>query len=55
VDQTDSVVGCLVAARLLYRPSRADMSAAFVLGTGVHVGVDRLMHLIGLKQAPGGR
>ena len=49
VDQTDSVVGCLVALRLVYRPRRPELVMAAVLGTGAHVLVDLLMRSIGLR------
>jgi hypothetical protein len=52
VDQADSVAGCLVAARLVYRPSWLDVAAAFVLGIVAHIGVDALMHTIGVKRRP---
>jgi hypothetical protein len=50
VDQIDSVIGCLVALRVFYRPRRGEMALAFVLGSAIHVGVDRLLHLIGVKR-----
>ena len=49
VDQTDSVVGCLVALRLVYRPRRAELVLAAVIGAGAHVLVDLLMRSIGLR------
>ncbi len=50
VDQTDSVIGCLVALRFFYRPRRGEALLAFVLGSAVHIGVDRLLHAIGVKR-----
>lgn len=51
VDQLDSVAGCLIAARVVYRAPPKDLVAAFAVGAGVHVGVDLLMRLLGLKRA----
>lgn len=50
VDQTDSVIGCLVALRTFYRPRRGEVVLAFVLGSAIHIGVDRLLHVIGVKR-----
>lgn len=49
IDQSDSVMGCLLTMALLGRVRRADVVPALVLGTGAHVVVDRFMHGIGLK------
>ena len=49
VDQADSVVGCLVALRLVYRAPPTELLLAAALGTGAHVAVDRLMSSIGLR------
>ena len=51
VDEADSVVGCLIVARFLYRPSDPDLAAAFVLGLAAHGGVDLMMHAMGLKRS----
>ena len=50
VDQADSVTGCLVALRLFYRPSWAEAGLAFGTGVALHVGVDQLMHALGVKR-----
>jgi CDP-diglyceride synthetase len=50
VDQSDSLAGCLVALRPFYRPSRAEAGLAFGTGLALHVGVDQLMHALGVKQ-----
>jgi len=50
VDQTDSVAGCLVALRLVYRAGPVELALAAGLGAGVHVAVDRLMAAIGLRR-----
>jgi len=52
VDQVDSVIGCLVALRLLYRPRRGETFFAFFLGSSIHVGVDQLLYAAGVKQSP---
>jgi CDP-diglyceride synthetase len=51
IDQTDSVLGCLIALRLVYRPRPAELVLAAGLGTGAHVAVDRLMSWIGLRKS----
>ena len=43
VDQLDSVVGCAVAIRTLYRIETIDAAASALLGAACHVGVERLM------------
>lgn len=53
VDQTDSVVGCLLASRLLYGVPLGEMVVAGVAGTAIHLVVDRVLHLIGVKRATG--
>ena len=50
VDQSDSVAGCLAAVRLFYKPSWAEASLAFGTGLALHVGVDQLMHALGVKR-----
>jgi hypothetical protein len=52
-DQADSVLGCLLALRFLYPLRRGEAALAFVLGTGVHMGVDRLAHALGVKRRNG--
>jgi CDP-archaeol synthase len=46
VDQLDSVVGCAVAIRMLYRIETADAAASALLGAASHVAVERLMRLL---------
>ena len=50
VDQSDSVAGCLAALRLFYKPSWAEGGFAFATGVALHVGVDYLMHALGVKR-----
>jgi hypothetical protein len=50
VDQSDSVAGCLVALRFFYGPTRLETGAAFTTGLLLHVGVDQLMHALGVKR-----
>jgi hypothetical protein len=50
VDQSDSVAGCLVALRFFYKPSRLETGMAFATGLMLHVGVDQLMHALGVKR-----
>jgi CDP-diacylglycerol--serine O-phosphatidyltransferase len=53
VDQTDSVVGCLAALRLLYRPRRGELALAFVLGSLAHIAIDLLLYRLGIKRHDG--
>ena len=53
IDQTDSVVGCLLALRLVYRARPVELVLAAALGTGAHVAVDGLMTAIGLRSRLG--
>jgi hypothetical protein len=46
VDQLDSVVGCAVAIRMLYRIDTVDAAASALLGAGCHVAVERLMRVL---------
>ena len=50
VDQSDSVVGCLVALRFFYKPSRLETRLAFAAGLALHVCVDLLMRAWGIKR-----
>jgi hypothetical protein len=50
VDQSDSVAGCIVALRLFYRPTWLETGLAFGTGLALHVGVDQLMHALGVKR-----
>jgi CDP-diglyceride synthetase len=51
VDQTDSVLGCIAALSLFYRPSGGELAAASAIGTFLHVAIDRAMYAIGAKRA----
>ena len=46
VDQLDSVVGCAVAIRTLYRIETIDAAASALLGAACHVGVERFMRIL---------
>jgi hypothetical protein len=46
VDQLDSVVGCAVAIRMLYRIETMDAAASALLGAACHVAVERLMRAL---------
>jgi CDP-archaeol synthase len=46
VDQVDSVVGCVVAIRFLYRIDAVDAGASALLGAAFHVAVERTMRLL---------
>ncbi|HZT96513.1 MAG TPA: CDP-archaeol synthase [Chloroflexota bacterium] len=53
VDQLDSVVGCLLALRAVYRPRRWEMPLACLLGSAIHVGIDLLLYQLGVKTKRG--
>jgi hypothetical protein len=48
-DQADSVAGCLLALRLLYRAAASELFTAFALGMTIHIGIDQLIYAIGVK------
>jgi hypothetical protein len=50
VDQSDSVAGCLIALRFFYKPSWLETGLAFTSGVALHIGVDKLMHALGVKR-----
>ena len=50
VDQSDSVAGCLVALRFFYKPTWLETGLACATGLALHVGVDKLMHALGVKR-----
>jgi len=52
VDQADSVVGCLIPLRLLYRSTVGELVTAFALGLTIHIGIDQLIYAIGVKARP---
>jgi hypothetical protein len=49
VDQADSVAGCLLALRLLYRAAADELITAFAIGLTIHIGIDQLIYAIGIK------
>lgn len=49
VDQADSVAGCMVPLRMLYRSDASELLTAFALGVTVHIGIDQLIYAIGVK------
>ena len=52
MDQSDSVVGVVLAFALVARPSVADILVLLLCGTLVHIGFDALLHVIGVKGTP---
>lgn len=48
-DMADSVVGCVVVLRLMCRLRWREGVVVGLLGLGAHIGVDRLMWLLGLR------
>ena len=49
VDQADSVVGCMLPLRLIYRSEVGELLTALALGIGIHIGIDPLTYAIGVK------
>lgn len=49
IDQGDSVAGCLVPLRLIYRCPDEELLMAAALGMAVHIGIDQLIYVIGVK------
>jgi hypothetical protein len=49
-DQVDSVIGCLIALRTFHRPTRAEVISAAVLGSALHIGIDRSLYTLGVKR-----
>jgi hypothetical protein len=46
VDQLDSVIGCAIAIRMLYRIDARDAAASALAGAACHVAVERLMRAL---------
>ena len=46
VDQLDSVIGCAIAIRMLYRIDTIDAAASALLGAGCHVAIERVMRML---------
>lgn len=49
IDQADSVVGCSLPLRLIYRAKVGELLTALALGMGIHIGIDQLIYVIGVK------
>lgn len=50
IDQMDLAAGCLLMLRLFSRPRRGEIRASALLGTAIHVGVDCLLYIVGVKR-----
>lgn len=50
VDQADSVLGCIVFMCFFYSPTLSDMLYLFVVGTGMHLLINVLLFVAGLKK-----
>jgi hypothetical protein len=46
VDQLDSVIGCALAIRMLYRIETVDAAGSALLGAACHVAVERFMRMV---------
>ncbi len=53
IDQSDSVIGCLIGMLIFYVPSWQDALAVLVLATGFHFLTNILLYLLGLKKQAG--
>lgn len=53
VDQVDSVAGTVLLMWVVYSPPRRVLASILVLGTLVHVGIDMLLYLFGVKKLNG--
>lgn len=53
VDQSDSVLGCLIGLLVFYIPSWGDALAIFFLATGFHFLTNLLLFMLGLKKQAG--
>jgi len=53
IDQSDSVLGCLLGMLFFYKPSLVDFVAIFVLATAFHFLTNILLYLLGLKKQAG--
>jgi len=53
VDQSDSVLGCLIGLLVFYTPTWWDALAIFFLATGFHFLTNLLLFMLGLKKQAG--
>lgn len=53
LDQSDSVIGCLIGMRLFYPLSWPDALALLVIATGVHFLTNVALYVVGLKKQAG--
>ncbi|MFW6415317.1 MAG: CDP-archaeol synthase [Thermodesulfobacteriota bacterium] len=53
LDQSDSVIGCLIFMLLFFVPTPLEALVIFLLGTGSHYFVNLLLYLVGLKSQAG--
>jgi hypothetical protein len=54
-DQTDSIIGALLALPLLYAPSLSLIVFLFLAGTLLHITVDLALYAFGYKRTPASR
>jgi len=52
-DQSDSVIGCLIAMNFFYKASLKEFVFLFVLATGIHYFVNIMLYFSGLKKQAG--
>lgn len=53
LDQSDSVIGCLIFMLVFFVPTPLEALVLFILGTGFHYFVNLLLYLVGLKSQAG--
>ncbi len=52
VDQADSVIGCAVLCPLFTTIGLVDVAVIIVLGTSLHLVINALLFVVGLKKQP---
>ncbi|PCI47799.1 MAG: CDP-diglyceride synthetase [Moraxellaceae bacterium] len=52
VDQADSVIGCVLFMPLFFTPTLIDAIAVLFLATALHLMINFLLYLVGLKSQP---
>ena len=52
IDQADSVIGCVLFMPLFFTPTFIDAIAVIVIATALHLMINFLLYLVGLKNQP---
>ncbi len=53
IDQADSVIGCLIFMLFFYRPTLLEAVSIFIVGVAIHLAVNILLYVVGLKGQAG--